>query len=59
VSSVVTGTSGIAAAAGWPEDLADNLDRRGFAARLVIGSGYPSVNVTNRVMAALCETVYV
>jgi hypothetical protein len=55
---VVTGTSGIAAAAKRLGDLADNLDRRGFAAQLVTGSRYPYVNVAKRVTAALRETIY-
>jgi hypothetical protein len=56
--SVVTGTSGIAAAAERLGDLADNLDRRSFTAQLVTGSCYPYVNVANRVTSALCETIY-
>ena len=55
---MVTGRGGVAVAAELLGDLADNLDRRGFAAQLVTGSGYPYVNVTNRVAAASSETIY-
>lgn len=58
MSSVVTGMSGIAAAAERLGDLAGNLERRGFTPRLVTGGGYPYVNVANRLTTAMCETIY-
>lgn len=55
---MVRGTDGVATAAERLGALAEDLDRRGFAAQLVKDSGYPYVSVTSRMASTLCETIY-